>query len=127
MRLLRRGDIMMTRGWIRPAAVGLLFVLTAAGGPAWAKPGTVTTRDGQTYEGEITEKGEVVTVMMKGNIPVRINRANVSGIEYAGSVKEQFEQRMAKLGKEDAVGRVELAQWALDKKEYDLSMDALDA
>src|SRR5687767_11838216 len=101
---------MMTRGWMRPAAVGLMLVLGTGAAIAWGKPGTVITNDGQTFEGEVTEKGQSVTVMTKGNIPVTINRANVSAIEYAGSVKQQFEQRMAKLGKEDADGRVKLAE-----------------
>jgi hypothetical protein len=118
---------MVARRWRNAAGVlAGVALLWAAAAASFAAPGTVTTRDGQVFEGEITEKGDLVTVMTKGNIPVRINKANVTSIERAGSVKEQFEKRLAKLAKNDAAGRVALADWALGKQEYDLAMDALD-
>src|SRR5215212_5926074 len=116
----------MTRSSPARRVLLLSFTLMVAGS-AWAKNGVVTTKDGKSFEGEVTEKGEVVTIIMKGNIPVKMNRANVADITYVASNKDQFDQRMAKLGKNDSNGRVELAKWALDKKEYDLALDALDS
>ena len=116
----------MTRGSMRGAAACLLMVLTAAM-VAWGRNGVVTTKDGKSFEGEITEKTATVEVMMRGNIPLKLNKANVASIEYAPPVKEEFARRMAKLGKTDAAGRIEIARWALEKREYDLSIDALDA
>ena len=116
----------MTRGSMRCVAGCTLIVLSLAMA-AWARNGIVTLKDGTTFEGEVTENANTVTVVIKGKGPARVQRANVKNIEYLPGPKEQFDQRMAKLNKTDVKGRVELAKWAIDNQEYDLAINAADA
>ncbi|HEV2293949.1 MAG TPA: hypothetical protein VGR35_08835 [Tepidisphaeraceae bacterium] len=102
----------------------LLLLLVAA--PLLAKPGVVKTRDGQSYEGDVTESGATVTVKTR-NVPIVIQRTDVESIEYLGTLDEQYAQRMARLDPSDANGRVTVARWAFDQGRYDLARDALES
>jgi hypothetical protein len=110
---------------MRGLACLALLAGSAAAGVAWARIGTVTTITGERYDGDVVERGDEVVVTMKGNIPITRKRNEVQ-IEYAASTAEQFQQRLAKLDKKDSNGRVELARWAIDRREPDLALDALD-
>ena len=115
----------MTRSWTLGVSGCLLLLLCVA--VALGAPGIVTLDDGSVHEGEVTVKGDTVEIITKGNIPVRVNRAKVTSIETGKDLAELFGKRMAKLKDDDAAGRVALARWAYDKKEYSLALDALDA
>lgn len=91
-----------------------------------AKPGVVTTRDGQSYGGDVTEDRATVTVKTRG-VPVIIQRADVESIEYLGTLDEQYAQRMARLDAKDVNGRVTVARWAFDEGRYDLARNALES
>src|SRR5687767_6061776 len=122
MTRVRRGDTPMTRTWMLG---GLACLLCAAA--ALAERSVVTMRDGTVHEGEVTEKGDSLEILTKGKIPFKVLRSDVASVRQAGSLKAQFDQRMAKLKPDDAVGRIELARWAFDKGDYSLALDALDA
>src|SRR5688500_9203791 len=102
-----------SRGAPLKTGIGVLcgcavFLLLAAVLPA--KPGIVKTRDGQTYEGDVTEEGTTVTIATR-RVPVVIQRGDVESIQYTGTFDEQFAERIAKLDPKDAAGRVTVARW----------------
>lgn len=113
---------MKTRIGVLCGCAVLLLLVTQL----WAKPGVVTTRDGQTYEGDVTEEGTAVTVKSR-NVPIVIQRADIESIEYLGTLDEQYAQRMARLDATDVNGRVAVARWAFDQGRYDLARDALES
>lgn len=86
----------------------------------------VTTNDGQSYEGEVTQSGDRVIITPRGGAKITLFKANVASIEVAASTEKQFRDRLAKLNKDDARGRVGLANWAVKKNELGLAMEALD-
>ena len=111
----------MTRTWMLG---GLACLLCAA--VVFARPGRVTTKQGKTFEGDVTERGQSVEVRMADGKTVRLNKANVE-VAYDASIEDQFNERMSKLKDNDSAGRLELARWAFDQGEYSLALDALDA
>src|SRR5688572_30259668 len=109
----------MTRGWrTRTALSGLLLGLTVAI-VAWGKPGIVTINDGQTFEGDVIEGRNSVTIKRAGAQQVTINKGNVKEIRYTGAAGDAFQERMAKLNKNDVAGRIALAREASAQGEYD--------
>jgi hypothetical protein len=92
-----------------------------------AKPGTIKTTDGQTYEGEITEKVETVTITVRG-IDMSLPREKVATITYAAAegYEKEFADKLAKLDKKDVKGRLDLARDAFTNKKYELARQAAD-
>jgi hypothetical protein len=103
-----------------------LATLLSWGAMAMAENKIVTTKDGQSYEGEVVQSGDRVTITPRGGAKVTLFKANVASIEAAPTIESQFRGRLAKLQKNDAKGRVELANWAVTKNELGLAMEALD-
>jgi len=91
-----------------------------------AKPGVVTTKDGQRLEGEITEKSDSIVVNIRG-IDTAVPRDNVTSIAYAEPFQKEFQERLAKLDPKDVKGRIDLARWAFDQKQYQAARDACEA
>ena len=113
----------------------------------FARPGKVVTLQGQTFEGDVTEKpdtGEVIIVRPNGE-RITLNARNIQKpIRYdpnapagtpapggapaaapAGSVQDQFQKRMAALRPQDVQGRIQLARWAFERNELDLAKQAV--
>jgi hypothetical protein len=88
----------------------------------------VKTKSGAIYSGEVEERGNVVTVNIRGVI-TRLPKADVDSIEYQeGTIDEEIETRRAKLAPEDLKGRLELARLALDHQMFDKALElALEA
>jgi hypothetical protein len=86
----------------------------------------VKTHDGHSYEGDVKEDGQTVTVTTR-KIPLVIQRTNIESIEYLGTFDEQYALRMAKLDANDAAGRVMVGRWAFDQGHYTLAREALDS
>lgn len=114
----------MGRGWLIGTAMASFAVLLAAS-VLLAKPGIVKTRDGQRFEGDVTENDDVVTVTVRG-VAVNINRRNVTDIEYTASLDDQYKFRHERLSPSDVPGRVALARWAFENHRYDLARTAVD-
>src|SRR5687767_1647604 len=109
----------------RGVCVWLLCGLCAS--IAFAKPGVVKTRDGQTYSGEIDESNpEQVTVTSSANIPTAIPRDRVATIEYAEDFEKKFRDRLSKLPPNDVPGRLKLAREAYDNRQYTLARDVAE-
>jgi hypothetical protein len=95
--------------------------------PAVAKPGMVV-QGGKEFDGDVDETsvpGKVV-VTAKGGIKTTFDRRAVEKVTYFNSPKEEFDARMARLQPNDASGRLAVAKWAEDAKQYDLAKTALD-
>jgi hypothetical protein len=93
---------------------------------ALAKTGTVRTKDGTIFQGDVTEDEKYVTVKSHG-IATRIDKRNISadGIQYTASLDDQFNDRKSKLAPNDVKGRVDLANWATENQRPDLAAAAL--
>jgi hypothetical protein len=109
----------MLRNWMLGGLLGLLLASVCS-----AQPGIVKTRDGQTFEGEITETGDQVIVERKG-IKVTVNKSDIRSISYSNSVEQEYQRRLAKLTAYDVRGRLELAQWVFQNKAYALALEVL--
>ena len=111
---------------MRPARWVCMTMLLAAllASPLLARPGTLTTRDGQTVLGDITETPDGVIVVIRG-IASRYDRADVATIDYNGTVEEQFHHRLMTLGPFDVRGRRDLAAWASQQQRPDLAIESL--
>lgn len=136
---------MTRRGWRtragRAAVSGLaLGLAVAVAAVAWGRPGVVTTKDGATFEGDVTVSGGAVVIKPANGQPITMNKGNVADIRYtaaagtpagagagAAGSSEQFKQKMAKLGKNDVAGRIALARQAHREGHYEDALDALDA
>ncbi|HSU67030.1 MAG TPA: hypothetical protein VLJ39_09175 [Tepidisphaeraceae bacterium] len=109
----------MQRSWVLGGVGGLLLASVL-----WARPGTVRTRDGQTITGDITEQREQVVVVNKG-IQTTVARDEIRSVTYADSIEQEYRRRFTKLTAYDVPGRLELAQWLLENKAYDFSLEVL--
>ncbi|MBC8107823.1 MAG: hypothetical protein H7Z14_14640 [Anaerolineae bacterium] len=118
---------MQTSSKSRPVAIararvvvwlaGAVLVVTAlVASVALAKPGIVKTRSGAIYSGDVVERGNTITVSIRG-VETKIARADIESIEYqTGSLQEQLDERRSKLAADDVKGRVELGRWAMDNQ-----------
>jgi hypothetical protein len=109
----------MQRSWMLGSVAGLLLASVL-----WARPGTVKTRDGQVFVGEVTEESDQVVVDNKG-IHTTIARDNLRSITYSTSIDQEYQKRLAKLTQYDVPGRLELARWVFENQRYDLAQAVL--
>ena len=107
--------------------VVVLLLCGLSAGVAFAKPGVVKTRDGQTYSGEIDETNpETITVTSSANIPTAIPRNRVASMEYSADFEKKFRDRLSKLPPTDAPGRLKLAREAYENRQYVLAREAAE-
>lgn len=120
----------------RPVVSGLLAAAVAAVGVvgvmAWPRPehaaarvalqaqeGQVTTIDGRTFEGQITESGDEIVINTNGIITT-LKRSDVTQIEY-GSPEERLRTRLGQVSEENAAGRLDIAEEAIRRDLLDLA------
>lgn len=111
--------------WMLTAAAAALTLLLT-GSVLLARPGTVKMKDGKSFDGDITETGNTVFIKTPGGT-VSLRKDQVASVQYGEDAKSEFDKRLAELDPQDVAGRVKLARWAFDQKEYDLATDAADA
>jgi hypothetical protein len=110
----------MLRKWMLGGLCSLLLASVCS-----AQPGIVKTRDGQTFEGEITETADQVIIERKG-IKVTVEKSDIRSISYSNSVEQEYQRRLAKLTAYDVRGRLDLAQWVFQNKAYALALEVLN-
>src|SRR2546430_1333633 len=115
----------MRRRWVVGVLAGFV-VLGVIVTFAPAKPGVVVTKDGRKFEGEISEKDSQVVVSIRG-VDMTLAREDVTSITYPEAFNKEFADRMAKLDKNDVAGRIALARWAFDRRQYGKAREALDS
>jgi hypothetical protein len=109
---------------ILPIAVVIAILLGAL---ALAQNGVVVTKSGVKYEGEITERGDLVIVRDSRNIQTTIKREDIESITYRESVEQSIRDRLEKLGATDVPGRIALAREAFNVRQYTLARDVLES
>lgn len=117
----------MTRRRRTILAASLATIAFAVPSLLVARQGTVTTTDGRTFAGDVSETPDAVVIDRSG-IQVKLPRGQVKGVDYS-TFEEKFDQRLAGLDKsapKDVAGRVALAREAFNEKQYDLALRALD-
>lgn len=107
-----------------PGAVALLILLCAP--VLLARPGTLKTKSGQTYAGDIKDNGDTYTVTVD-KIDTQIGKADVASVAYSDSLEDDFKDRMSRLDPGDAEGRVKVARFAFDNGRYDLALQAISS
>jgi hypothetical protein len=109
---------MSRRAWLATV------VILALGALVLAEPGVVITKDGTTFEGDVIEDDQRVTVTIRG-IETVIPRSEVLSLKYRAAYEEEFRLRLAGLQPTDLAGRVALSRDAFDQRRYDLAREAL--
>lgn len=97
--------------------------LSAVGLPVvWllAESGTVLTKDGKEYTGEITQSGESIRIVEPNGIVRRVPRDRVLSITTRPGVDVVYRDRVARLRDDDVEGHYQLAEWAREQERYDL-------
>jgi hypothetical protein len=104
---------------------GLMLVVAAS--VLFAKPGIVKTRDGNTYQGDVTSDEMAYYVTNASGIQMRLDKRNVESVQDVASPHDQFVDRLGKLAKDDVDGRIKLARWAYERRLYNDARDSLDS
>jgi hypothetical protein len=101
----------MRRPWVLAAVV----MVWAFNSVLFARLGTVVTRDGTTFDGDVTEDqaSGTVTIVVRG-ISSQLKKANIQSIVYADAVAADVNAKAAALPPDDVKDRLELAQYAMD-------------
>jgi hypothetical protein len=102
-----------------------LFIMSATF--AYARPGVVKTRDGQTYDGDIDDKDPDALVVTVKGIKTRIERSRIASVQYpTGTPAQGFADRLARLAPRDVNGRMALAREAFNAHDYATARTAVD-
>lgn len=111
---------------VKFVAAGLVLLLAGLiGGTLLAAPAIVITKDGQTFDGDVSEVGNSIHITIHGVTTV-IPKSGVAEIRYRGDYTEEFRKRMSRLAMDDVAGRITLAREAFDQRRYDLAREALN-
>lgn len=110
--------------WLASACAGMLGI-GAMIAVCQARQGVVRTKAGLTIDGDVTEKDDSVVIVSHG-VQTVINRDDLLSVSYPADFDQQFKERLAKLDAKDVKGRIELARWAFDNRQYPLARDVLD-
>lgn len=109
----------------RVLGLSLLAVSITAATLSFAKPATITMRDGSTLDGDVTEANGMVVLRSRQGIEMHIYPDMVRKIEYREEPELEFNQRLHNLGSDDAEGRVKLARFCLENRRPDLAREVL--
>jgi hypothetical protein len=113
------------RRWTVAGACLVVALIGVFGASVRAKTGVVTTKDGQRFEGDVSETDRDIVVDIHG-VKTVIPRENLASLNYPASPEQQFQDRLNALDPKDVRGRIDLAKWAIDQRQYDQARTALD-
>ena len=120
---------MWTRLAVSACVAGSIFGGLAHVAEAAPKPGMVKAKGGYVFQGQVDEEviaGKVVITQANGQ-KVELFKQAVDSIVYFNTPREEFDARLATLGRQDVAGRIALARWALTKNEPALADQAVKA
>jgi hypothetical protein len=103
-------------------AVAAAFVLTSA---LWARQGVVYLTDGSQLSGDIDEHDPNVVAIVVHGVRATISRDRINLIEYPGNFEDEFKSRLARLTANDVPGRLNIACWAAEARQFDLAREAV--
>jgi hypothetical protein len=110
---------MIRRWWL-----GVFVVCLLASG-LLAKQGTIQTKDGRRFQGDIQNApdGQSINITIHG-ATVTLSRDDIQRITYPADASAEFHDRLKALAPDDIKGRLDLSRWALEAREYDLAAEA---
>lgn len=111
---------MKRRAWL----ASLAAVLTAS--VIWADQGVVKTKDGATFDGDLSEDATNIIVNIRG-IETVIPKSDVLSVEHSGDYSQAFITRLSQLPPTDVAGRLTLAREAFGKRQYELATRAINS
>src|SRR4051812_6350276 len=100
------------------------LVICVCASALFARPGVVHSRDGMTYDGDVTETENTVTIRVHG-IATTLDRSKVAGIAYGENIATDIEGRWKKLQPRDVRGRLALGKEAFEARQYLLARKIL--
>jgi hypothetical protein len=109
-------------------SLGLLAGAAACllAGVVFAKNGVLVMKDGRTLEGDIGERSDQYLITMRG-VETTVAKEDVASVTYPEAFNKEFENRLSKLAKDDVEGRISLARWAFERRQYGKAREALDS
>ncbi|HWE01908.1 MAG TPA: tetratricopeptide repeat protein [Tepidisphaeraceae bacterium] len=112
---------------LRKLVIGLGLVILGST-PLYARQGTVVTKDGHSYEGDVVEQGDLVEISGVAGLPgpVKMNKGNVASINYPDKVSDEVHAALKKLDARDVNTRISLAKAAMQAHAYEAARDALN-
>ena len=110
----------MWRGLLLGAAAAL--ILTSA---LWARQGVVYLSDGTQLSGDIDEHDPNVVAIDVHGVQTTVPRDRIDRIEYPGNFEDDFNSRLSRLPPRDVAGRLDLACWAAEARQFDLARRAV--
>jgi hypothetical protein len=113
--------------WVAAASIGAAAVMFWQPLASLAKPGAVTTRDGQTYVGDVADTDAKFVITQDGGAKIDVLKPNVASTTYFENHQQEFDARMRQLAPKDVKGRIAVARWAIKQKEDGLAAQALDS
>ena len=88
-----------------------VVVISLAASAAFAARGVIVSKNGQTFDGEITEEPNHYVIMRRG-ITTRIARDDVASLRFTGPVEDEIKKAWDKLSRDDVSGRIALSRKA---------------
>ena len=92
----------------------------------FARTGVLVLKDGRTIEGDVSEKNDQYVVVTHG-VETTITKEDVASLTYPEAFNKEFDTRFSKLAKDDVAGRIALARWAFERRQYGKAREALDS
>lgn len=109
---------MKRRAWLTCLAAGLTASVLLA------EQSIVKTKDGNTYQGDLTTRTDDVVVTIHG-VDTVIPKTDIDSIQQAEDLDKLYRDRLAALDAKDVNGRIALAREAFEKGRYDFARDTL--
>lgn len=106
------------RVWMTWLATGLTASLLLA------EPSIVKTKDGNTYQGDMTMRNESIVITIHG-VETIIPQADVDSITKADDLDKVYRDEVATLDAKDVNGRIAVARKAIDKQRWEFAQTAL--
>src|SRR4051812_4118436 len=95
--------------WIAAASIGAAALLWQPLA-SFAKPGSVTTTDGMTYVGDVTEVDGKVVIADDTGGKIEVLKPSVAATVYFENHQQEYAARMRTLGPKDVHGRIAVAR-----------------
>lgn len=110
----------MFRPLLRIFVVAWVMLLMGA-----AKPGFVRTTDGRVFQGAVTdERPQNVLVKTAAGLTITLPASQIAKIDFTADIREAYKLRVADLPADaDYKAHVDIAQWMMDNKVYDLARE----
>lgn len=109
---------------ILPMSVLLLVIAISA--PLWGRQAHLKLKSGQSLQGDVQNNDPTQdVVIMSRNVEVVVPRDQIESMVWIDDFTSEYRRREAALGSSDVKGRITLARWAFDERQYALAEGTL--